>query len=118
LKGIPTSGMGDPEEARRRGGRGYGHTMHDTVDKADLRAQRECVANSSLAAVRILNTDAWPITHRSQEEVEKLVKGRGYDETLSLGGRLREFLSARRDTLRPEARAYLDRLTASWEESI
>jgi len=118
LKGIPTSGMGDPEEARRRGGRGYGHTMHDTVDKADLRAQRECVANSSLAAVRILNTDAWPVAHRSQEEVEKLVKGRGYDETLSLGGRLRTFLTARRDTLRPEARAYLDRLTASWEESI
>ncbi|TRO49022.1 M20/M25/M40 family metallo-hydrolase [Candidatus Bathyarchaeota archaeon] len=118
LKGIPTSGMGDPEEARLRGGRGYGHTMHDTVDKTDLRAQRECVANSSLAAVRILNTDEWPVSHRTQEEIEALVKGRGYEETLALGARLKDYLTERRGGLRPEARAYLDRLTASWEESI
>ena len=118
LKGIPTSGMGDPEEAKRRGGRGYGHTMHDTVDKANFRAQRECVANSALAAVRILNTDEWPVEHRPQEEIEEFVHGRGYADTLSLGERLREYLSERRDQLRPEARAYLDRLTATWEESI
>jgi aminopeptidase YwaD len=118
LKGVPTSGMGDPEEARRRGGRGYGHTMHDTVDKASLRAQRECVANSSLAAVRILNTEEWPVAHRTPEEIEGLVKGRGYEETLALGARLKEYLTKRRGQLGPEAKAYLDRLTASWEESI
>jgi len=118
LKGVPTSGMGDPEEARRRGGRGYGHTMHDTVDKANLRAQRECVANSALAAVRILNTDNWPVVHRGQEEIEKLVHGRGYDETLALGAMLREYLAGKEGDLRPEAKAYLKRLTATWEESI
>ncbi len=118
LKGVPTSGMGDPEEARRRGGRGYGHTMHDTVDKANLRAQRECVANSALAAVRILNADDWPVVHRDQEEIERLVHGRGYDETLALGAKLKEFLTGKEGDLRPEARAYLKRLTATWEESI
>jgi hypothetical protein len=118
LKGIPTATMGDPEEARRRGGRGYGHTMHDTVDKADLRVHRECVANSALAAVRILNTDEWPVKHRSQEEIERLVQDRGLRATLSLGERLRNYLSERRDQLRPEATAYLARLTATWEESI
>ena len=118
LRGIPTASMGDPEEARRRGGRGYGHTMHDTVDKVDLRVHRECVANSALAAVRIVNTDEWPVEHRTQEEIEKLVQGRGYSETLALGERLRSYLSERRDQLRPEAKAYLDRLTATWEESI
>jgi Iap family predicted aminopeptidase len=118
LKGVPTSGMGDPEEARRRGGRGYGHTMHDTVDKANLRAQRECVANSALAAVRILNSENWPVVHRGQEEIEKLVHGRGYDETLALGAKLREYLAGKEGDLRPEARAYLKRLTATWEESI
>jgi hypothetical protein len=92
--------------------------MHDTVDKANLRAQRECVANSSLAAVRILNSDEWPVAHRTQEEIESLVKGRGYEETLALGARLKDFLTERRGQLRPEAKAYLDRLTASWEESI
>jgi Iap family predicted aminopeptidase len=118
LKGVPTSGMGDPEEARRRGGRGYGHTMHDTVDKANLRAQRECVANSALAAVRILNSENWPVVHRGQEEIEKLVHGRGYDETLALGAKLREYLAGKEGDLRPDARAYLKRLTATWEESI
>jgi len=118
LKGVPTATMGDPEEARRRGGRGYGHTMHDTVDKTDLRVHRECVANSALAAVRIANTDEWPVKHRTQEEIEKLVHDRGYRETLALGERLRNYLSERRERLRPEAKAYLDRLTATWEESI
>ncbi len=92
--------------------------MHDTVDKVDLRVHRECVANSALAAMRIVNTDEWPVEHRTQEEIEKLVQDRGYRETLALGERLRSFLSERRDRLRPEAKAYLDRLTATWEESI
>jgi len=56
LEGIPTAMMGDPEEDPRRG-RGFGHTMYDTVDKVDLRVLRECVANSTLAAIRIANVD-------------------------------------------------------------
>jgi hypothetical protein len=118
LKGVPTATMGDPEEARRRGGRGYGHTMHDTVDKVDLRVHRECVANSALAALRIVNSDDWPVKHRSQDQIEKLVQERGYKDTLSLGEKLKNYLSERRDQLRPEARAYLDRLTATWEEAV
>ena len=118
LQGIPTSGMGDPEEARRRGGRGYGHTIHDTVDKADHRAQRECVANSALAAVRILNSDDWPVIHRSKEDINRLVSERSFTDTLDLGAKLKEYLQGRLDSLLPEARAYLGRLTASWEESI
>ena len=118
LKGVPTATMGDPEEARRRGGRGYGHTMHDTVDKVDLRVHRECVANSALAALRIVNSDDWPAKHRSQDQIEKLVEEKGYKDTLSLGEKLKNYLSERRGRLRPEARAYLDRLTATWEEAV
>jgi Zn-dependent M28 family amino/carboxypeptidase len=118
LQGIPTAGMGDPEEARRRGGRGFGHTMYDTVDKTDLRAQRECVANSALAAVRIANADDWPVEHRTQEEIDKLVQRQGYRETLALGEKMKEFLSAKRDRLKPETLVYLKRLTGELEEVI
>ncbi|UCH57921.1 MAG: M20/M25/M40 family metallo-hydrolase [Candidatus Bathyarchaeota archaeon] len=118
LKGVPTGRMGDPVEARRRGGRGFGHTMHDTVDKADLRAQRECVANSAIAAVRIANADDWPAKHRSKEEIDALVQRMGYGETVALGGRVKDYLSARRGQLRPETKVWLERMKASWDEVL
>ena len=118
LKGVPTATMGDPEEARRRGGRGFGHTMYDTVDKADLRVQRECVANSTLAAVRIANADDWPVSHRSQEEIDALVERMGYGGTVALGAKVKDYLSARVDRLRPEAKVWLKRMKASWDEVL
>jgi len=118
LQGIPTGRMGDPEEARRRGGRGFGHTMYDTVDKADLRVHRECVANASIAAVRIANADDWPVSRRSREEVEELVKAMGYYDTLELGMRLKAYLTAKKAQLRPETKAYLKRMRGSWEEVV
>lgn len=118
LKGIPTGRMGDPEEARRRGGRGYGHTMYDTVDKADLRVHRECVANSALAAIRMVNADEWPTEHRNREEIEKLVESRGFAETVTLGEKLRKYLYDRFDELRPETRVWLKRAKASWDEVL
>ena len=118
LEGIPTAGMGDPEEARRRGGRGFGHTMYDTVDKANLRAQRECVANSAIAAVRIANYDDWPAKHRSQEEIDELVGRMGYGGTVSLGGQMRDYLSERVKELRPETKVWLERMKASWDEVL
>jgi len=118
LKGIPTATMGDPEEAKRRGGRGFGHTMYDTVDKADLRVQRECVANSTLAAVRIANADDWPASHRSQEEIDALVERMGYGGTVALGAKVKDYLSARVDQLRPESKVWLERMKASWDEVL
>ncbi|MCW3979725.1 MAG: M20/M25/M40 family metallo-hydrolase [Candidatus Bathyarchaeota archaeon] len=118
LQGIPTAGMGDPEEARRRGGRGFGHTMYDTVDKTDLRAHRECVANSALAAVRIANADDWPVEHRTQEEIDNLVQRQGYRETLALGEKMKKFLSAKKGRLKHETQVHLKRLIGEWEEVI
>jgi len=120
LEGIPTATMGDPEEAQKRGGRGYGHTMFDTVDKVNIRAVRECVANVALAAVRIVNTNNWPVKHRSQEAINAMVAEQGYTETGALGETLKQYLASREDQLRPEAKSYLNRLRtdAGWKETL
>jgi Iap family predicted aminopeptidase len=118
LKGVPTGRMGDPEEARRRGGRGFGHTKYDTVDKVDFRVVRECVGNAVIGALRIVNADAWPQVRRSQEEIESLVESQGYRETVALGEKLKDYLSARRKDLRPETKEYLERLKGNWEEVV
>ncbi len=107
LKGVPTAGMGDPEENKRLGGRGFGHTRYDTVDKVNLRAMRECAANAAIAAVRIANADDWPVTLRPQKEVEAYVQAQGFKETVELGEKLKTYLTKRRKSLKPEARDYL-----------
>jgi Zn-dependent M28 family amino/carboxypeptidase len=118
LQGVPTATMGDPEEARRRGGRGFGHTKYDTVDKCNPRVMRECIGNAAVAALRLVNEDEWPARRRSQAEIDGLVQTQGYEETVQLGNRLRGYLEARRGSLRPETLVYLDRLSGNWEEVI
>ena len=118
LRGVATATMGDPEEAARRGGRGYGHTKYDTVDKVDLRAMRECAANAAVAAYHILNLDEWPAPRRTQKEVEAIIERAGIHETVRLGQRLKEYLEARRESLRPETLDYLKKLSGNMEEVI
>lgn len=92
LQGVPVSCIGDPEEETPWKHRGFGHTIYDTVDKADLRLHRECVANAAIAAVRIANADDWPAEHLSQDAVERLIENLGYKETLEVRDKLEEYL--------------------------
>lgn len=53
-----------------------------------------------------------------REEIEGLVEKMGFRETVELGGRVKEYLSAREMDLSPETRAWLKRLKASWDEVL
>ncbi len=110
LKGVPTAGMGDPEENKRLGGRGFGHTSYDTVDKVNLRAMRECAANASIAAMRISNADDWPVTLRPQLEVEAFVQSQGSRTLLDSGKNSRHTLTRSASPSNPR---HVTTLTAS-----
>jgi len=118
LQGVATATMGDPDEAAKRGGRGFGHTKYDTVDKVDLRAMRECAGNAAVLAFKILNMDKWDYSQRTQREIDEIIDNAGIHETVRLGIKLKAYLEKKRGTLRPETIVYLDRLRGSKEEVI
>ena len=118
LQGVATATMGDPDEAAKRGGRGFGHTKYDTVDKVDLRAMRECAGNAAVLAFKILNMDTWDYPQRTQREIDDIIDNAGIHETVRLGIKLKAYLERKRETLRPETIVYLDRLSGSKEEVI
>jgi hypothetical protein len=79
---------------------------------------RECAGNAAVLALKIANMDDWPVNHRKQAEIDKLVEAQGLEETVRLGEKLKSYLLANRDSLRPESLVYLERLTGNWDEVI
>lgn len=71
LEGVPSGSMGDPGGVPT--GRGYGHTMWDTVDKLNIGSLREATATVCRLALRIANADNWPTHRRSQEEIQLML---------------------------------------------
>ena len=110
VRGIPTSCIGDPEEETPWKHRGFGHTIYDTVDKVEPRILRECIANSSLAILKVANTDEWPVRHLSDDEVVELIRDLGHQDAVKVKEQLKEHLLAKEDQLRPETKTYLTRL--------
>jgi Iap family predicted aminopeptidase len=106
LKGVPCGSGGDPEAIRT--GRGYGHTRYDTADKVRLRDLREAASTYARLMLRMADVDDWPGRRLSWEEVEAFVKEQGYDQTIALVERVKEYVKGWRDP-HPDTRAWLER---------
>ena len=110
LKGVPTASGGDPEELRGALGRGYGHTRYDTVDKVELEHLRQAAANYSRLLLRVANAEDWPAKRRSKEEIDSFIREQGYDQTLLLVERVKEYVRKWK-VIHPDTRAWLERKT-------
>ena len=71
IQGIPTGHMGDAEAAP--GGRGFGHTMYDTLDKVDLINLRAGSSVAARLALRMANDPSFCPQRRSTETVQELL---------------------------------------------
>ncbi len=71
LKGVTTAGIEAVEISR--GGRGYGHTQFDTVDKVTLQGIRDASALAARIALRVALEEDWPASPRDAESVDKLL---------------------------------------------
>jgi len=108
LKGVPCGSGGDPEASRKKGGRGYGHTRYDTVDKVKMANLRDAAANYSRLILRVANADEWPGERKSQEEIEAFIEKEGFDETVKLAERAKDYVRTW-ETIHPDTEAWLDR---------
>lgn len=71
LAGVPTGGIGSLNSSTS--GRGYGHTMYDTLDKVEMRSMREAAALAARLALRMAGEENWPAKRRSAEAVEEVL---------------------------------------------
>ncbi|GAB4420339.1 MAG: M28 family metallopeptidase [Anaerolineales bacterium] len=71
LEGVVTGGI---EAVRKtRGGRGYGHTWYDTLDKVNPTDVRDAAALGARLALRIASEDEWPASARDKKAVTDLL---------------------------------------------
>lgn len=89
LAGVPTAGIGSL--VVNTAGRGYGHTMYDTVDKVERRGMREAAALAARLALRIASADAWPAQRRSQAAVQAVLDSPDHQEEQALYGQVRAY---------------------------
>ena len=108
LKSVPCGSGGDPEARRTRTGRGYGHTRYDTVDKVEMEYLRLAAANYTRFLFRVANVDEWPARRKTQEEIQEFIKKQGYDQTVTLADRVKEYVRGWGE-IHPETREWLDR---------
>ena len=94
MAGAPTGGIGSV--GRKFGGRGYGHTRHDTLDKVNLTGLREAAVLAARLALRIASLETWPVKRRGQEEVTAVLDNLDNREEMALSARVNAFYRAAR----------------------
>ena len=89
LKGVVTGGI---EPVRKtRGGRGYGHTKYDTLDKVNPTDVRDAAALAARLAVRIAGEEDWPISGRDEASVTKILTSPERKELYDYHQRIKAF---------------------------
>jgi len=97
--GVPTAMMGDPEASNT--GRGFDHTMYDTVDKVRLGDLRNAASVAARLALRLSREEPWPVRRRTTEEVEALTAAEPSLEGMAVREAM-EALYAARDATPPD----------------
>lgn len=88
-KGVPTGGI---EQVKKSlAGRGYGHTMYDTVDKVNLRDLREAAALTARLLLRVANEADWPVQRRDEDTIDSVFDSGQYREAAALQRRIDQF---------------------------
>ncbi len=92
--GVPTGGL---ETVRSKsGGRGYGHTRYDTLDKVDVDCVREAGIRAARLALRVARAGEWPATRRTAEDVRALLDSPEYQEEQRYRERIAAYYAAAR----------------------
>jgi len=94
LAGVPTGGIGSLNSSS--GGRGYGHTMYDTVDKVEMRSMREAAALAARLAIRMASEEKWPAKRRSSQMVEDVLDNPEYREETDFSAKVRAYYQEKR----------------------
>jgi Zn-dependent M28 family amino/carboxypeptidase len=89
MEGVPTGGIRNV--GGMRGGRGYGHTRYDTLDKLSLKGLREAAALSARLLLRMATAEAWPASRRSEDDVLAVLDSPEYREEAEFRVKVAEF---------------------------
>jgi len=92
--GAPTGGIETVRDSLS--GRGYGHTMYDTVDKVSMVGLREAAALGSRLALRIANEEDWPAARRDASVVQELLNRPDQREYKEFNDKLDEFYGGKK----------------------
>ena len=95
MAGVPTGGIGGVRRPSA-GGRGYGHTRYDTLDKVPMRGLREAAVFAARLALRIAHHPAWPAQRRSAEAVADVLDNPNNREEAEIFDRIRAFYKKQR----------------------
>ncbi len=93
LAGVPTGGIGSLSP--NTGGRGYGHTMYDTVDKVERKGMREAAALAARLALRMASIQDWPVRRRSKSAVRAILDGPDYRAEQELNVQVKAYYDKR-----------------------
>ena len=94
VAGVPTGGIGSLNSSSS--GRGYGHTMYDTVDKVEMRSMREAAALAARLAIRMASEEKWPAERRSAQMVEDVLDSPDYREETEFSTKVRAYYQEHR----------------------